>query len=480
MTLTGLSENRKKFILWGVLVCFLGVTCGTVPNARGLTLSEERTLGRKLLDKIREHFPLIEDGEILDYVQSVGNRVVRQMGPVTYEYRFFLIDEATPNAFAIPGGYVFLYRGLVEMMDTEGEMASIISHELAHIQSHHIKKSLEKGKILSIASVVGMLAGAFLGLKPTATQALATGVMAGARSMQLQYSREHEEEADRLGFQYLTAAGYDPQDMVSMMRKIGRGGWRGNSRIPSYLSTHPGVSERVSYLETMMKRYRETVSESKQKSPPQGDFYLMQAALISEYAEPAVAMDRFKSWEKEEDRSAAVTYGLGRLHLRQRQIPQAISALQEAARKEPNSGMVLGSLGSAYFQQGRLPEAQKTLQAALLLNPDASMVHFNLALVLQQMGHKDEALQHFRQSEQLAPLFPEIDYHLGVLLGQMDQLGSAHFHLGRYYQQKQDWDLASFHYKKAKPLLENSPEKQETIDRELKEIKEKKKERPLR
>ena len=468
-------KKWKCFTLWSIVLCFVLGTCvGPVPGAWGITLSEERTLGRKLLNKIREQLPLIEDGEMVDYVQSVGNRIVRQLGPVTYEYRFFLIDESTPNAFAIPGGYIFLYRGLIEMMDNEGEMASILSHELAHIQARHIHQSIERGKILSIATVAGVLAGAFIGLKPDAAQALTTSVMAGAKSLQLKYSREQEEEADRLGFRYLTGAGYDAESMVSIMRKIGRGGWRGGSSIPSYLSTHPGVSERVTYLDTMVKRYHGATPQAKAKKP-QGDFLLMQAALISEYSDPEVAKDRFKSWKETEERSAAATYGLGRLYLRQGQVPQALSQLQEAARRKPDSAMVLGTLGSAYFQQGRPLEAQKTLQTALLLNPDASMAHFNLALVLKENGRKEEALQHLRKAEQLAQILPEIDYHLGVLLGQMNQLGEAHFHLGRYYRQKQDWKLATFHYEKAKPLLEGSEEKKETIDQELEEIRENKK-----
>jgi tetratricopeptide (TPR) repeat protein len=137
--------------------------------------------------------------------------------------------------------------------------------------------------------------------------------------------------------------------------------------------------------------------------------------------------------------------------------------------------MVLGTLGAAYLKKGYLPEAQRTLETALLINPEASTVHFHLGLVLQEMGRQKEALRHFQRAEQLAPLFPEIDYHLGVLLGQMNELGLAHFHLGQYYQQKRDWKLAAFHYKKAKPLLQNSPEKLETIDEELEEMKKKKK-----
>ena len=101
----------------------------------------------------------------LTYVQSVGNRIVRQLGSTPYEYQFFVINQSVPNAFAVPGGYIFIYRGLIEMMTSEGELAGILSHEMGHIQAHHYQRRVEEGHMLNVATIAGVLAAVLLGAK---------------------------------------------------------------------------------------------------------------------------------------------------------------------------------------------------------------------------------------------------------------------------------------------------------------------------
>jgi len=442
-----------------------------------LDLSEEKELGGKVLEKVKEQMPLVEDGEIVAYVQSLGNRIVKQMGTTLYDYQFFVIDKSDVNAFAVPGGYVFVYRGLIEALDSEGELASIISHELAHVQARHIQRRMEQGKLLSIATLVGALAAAFLGMAGggEASQALAMGSMAGAKSMELKYSRDNEEEADQLGFRYLCDAGYDPIYTVRSMQALSENRFNsGSGSMPSYLSTHPGTSERIQYLQDMVEDYHKKHPQSQQKSAARDEeFELVRAALLAEYSDPKIAMAHLQAeYRQAKDASA---YGLGRLYLREGHIEEAIPYLQDAASRNPDSPLVLTTLGSAYFQLGRLGEAQRVLQSALLVDPSSTSARFRLALVLKDLGKQDEALQNLQQIEKFAPSFPEIDYHMGVLLGQMKQLGMAHYHLGRYYQHEHDWKTAVFHYRKARELLRSDPQKLAEIDRELRDVEKKNK-----
>jgi predicted Zn-dependent protease len=458
-----------------VLVVFLAFAVlwtGSVVPAQGLSLSEEKILGRKLLDAIRQYYRLIDDGEIVSYVRSVGRRITDQLQPSPFDYHFYVLDESTPNAFAIPGGYVFVFRGLMEMMESEGELAAILSHELAHVQARHIHERMERGKVLSVATLAGALAAAFLGAHSDVASALATGVMAGSTSLELKYTRENEEEADRLGFRYLCAAGYPPQAMVSVMEKLGREGWRGDSRIPSYLQTHPAVNERVDYLRQMAERMVET-SPPRPTRDPNGDFALVQAAIISAYGDPQVAGDQLAAWRMKAgtERRAASHYGMGRLHLRMGRLEPALAELRQAAALKPQSPLVLSSLGEAYYRTGRLTEAENALLGALALDPESAIAHFRLALVLEEQGKIQQALDHLREADTLAPLYPEIDYHLGVLFGRIDQLGPAHFHLGRYYMARSDRHLALFHYEKAKELLPAGDERLEDIEEILETLK---------
>lgn len=439
-----------------------------------LSISDEKALGKKVLDQVRERMPLIEDGETLTFVQSVGNRIVKVIGTTLYDYQFFIIDRPDINAFAVPGGYVFLYRGLIEILHDEGEMASIIGHELAHIQARHVERATQQGRVLNIATILGVLAGAFLGLGGNAASAIMMGSVAGAQSAQLKYSRENEEEADELGFRFVCDAGYDPVNIVNAMQALNQQRFPSSKGVPSYLSTHPDTAERIQYLQTMVREYhKKNPTAKKKQASPSEEFAFVRAALVSEYSDPDKAMERLKS-ELQQGNDAA-TYGIGRLLLRQGHTEQAIEYLQNSASRHPNSPLVLSTLGSAYYRAGRLSEAERVLKSALLLDPASTSARLRLALVYKDQSRNDEALKNLQQIEKFAPTFPDIDYHLGVLLGQMNQLGLAHYYLGRYHQHHRDGKTAIFHYSKAKVLLKGEPEKLKEIETELKELDKKSK-----
>ncbi len=434
-------------------------------RVEALTLSEEKDVGRKFLTVIKKFLPMVEDGDVLTYVRGVGNRVVKELGTTSYQYQFFIIDQPVPNAFAVPGGYIFIYRGIIELMDSEAELASIFAHELSHIQARHIQRQIDEQKVLTVTSMAGLIAGILLG-GSGAGPALAAGSMAAGQTAALSFSRAHEMEADQLGFRYLCAAGYDPFEMASIMHKMDQRKWTGVSRIPDYLMTHPALGERVLYLDEMAKKQKATNPVKIKQTL--GDFQLMQAALIAGYTDQDKAYDRFQAGAKKGDKAAV--YGLGCLYMRQGKYRDAEAQLQAAARAMPSSPLVLSSLGAAYHQLGKLQEAQKTFQTALTLDPSASIVHYRLALVCMDLGQKEGALEHLQKIEELAPMFPEVDYQLGIVLGQVNRLGMAHYHLGRYYDRKSNVPLAVMHYKKAKAYILDSPAKLDEINQALKEL----------
>lgn len=437
-------------------------------GTHALTLSEEKELGQKVLEQIRRMMPLVEDGEIVAYVGTLGNRIVKQFEASPYQWQFFVVDQAVPNAFAIPGGYVFVYRGLIDLLTSEGELAAVLCHELAHIQLHHIERRMNESRIWNIASLAGLLAGVLLGAAGGSAVggALAMGSTAGAASFQLQYSRENEQEADQRGFRYFCALGYPPQDMPSAMKRLSQGTYISEVTSPSYLSTHPLLTERVQYLEEMVRRQR---AESPKATyiDDMGDFPYMKAALNAQYGNTGLVAERFLADSKKGDTVAL--YGLGRFYLRKGDVQQAMPLLEQAARQKAGSPFILSSLGAVYFQQGRLQDALRMFEGALSMDSAAPLVHYRIALVLKDMGRKEEALDHLERIEGLAATFPEVDYQLGVLLGETNKLGMAHFHLGRYYEVRGDMKLALFHYQKAKPLLRGTPQGEE-IEGKLKEL----------
>lgn len=459
-------KTKRGLTAFTLFVFCLVILC-PAREVGAITLSEEKELGKKFVGMLRKSMPLVEDGEVLTYVRSVGNRVAKEVGITTYQFQFFVVDQPIPNAFAVPGGYIFIYSGLIEMMSSEDELAGILSHELAHIQARHLQRTIDESKIASIGMVAGLVAGILLG-----APGLAAGGLAATESAQLQYSRAHEMEADQFGFRFLCASGYDPGAMPAMMAKLLDHTYLQSSKVPSYLATHPALQERVQYLSEMVKKQK-TSSSRKAQRPANGDFKVMQATLIAEYSDEARALDRFQAGIKKGDNVAQ--FGLGRLYLRQNKWSEAVEQLRLAARLIPSSPFVLCTLADAYHRVGKLEEAQSTLASALVLDPSAAIAHFRLAMVLMDMGKKDEALDHLMQIEELAPMFPEVDYQLGILLGQADKLGLAHYHLGLYYYHKDNKELAISHFKKAKSLITDSAVKIDEINADLKELETKKK-----
>ena len=459
--------GRKTFKARAVAALLVFIFATLAPGwASPMSLSEEDELGHKIIKLIRKTEPFIDDGEILTYVNEVGQRLVSQVGVTPYRFRFFVIDESVPNAFAVPGGNIFIYRGIIEMMSSEDQLASILGHECGHIMARHFQRSIDESKITSVAMLAGMIAGIFLG-----APGLAAGSMAAGGTAALEYSREHEMEADLRGFGYLYKAGYNPEAMPAMMTELLHRTWLESANVPDYLKTHPATEERVLYLKDLVKK--EHASGGRLGKPPVGEFKVIQTALIAGYSDEEKALERFRAGMKRGDPTAF--YGLGRLYLREQKWREAVVELKKAARLMPYDPFVLSTLAEACRKAGKPAEAETILESALAIDPSSAAARYRLALALMDMGKNDKAIENLTRIEELAPTFPDIDYQLGMALGQLNKLGPAHFYLGCYYYHEDQNEAAISQFKMAKPLLAGSPSQLRKTDDYLSELVPKKK-----
>ena len=173
-------------------------------------------MGKKFMLYTTTSLPLIEDPYIVDYVRKLGHYIVEQVPSPPFDFHFYVINEEVYNAFAGPGGYIFIYTGLIAAMESEEELAGILGHEVAHVAARHISKRIEQAKKINIATMAGVLAGVFLG-GGSAAGALSTTSLAAGQSLSLKYSRENEIEADQLGLKFLNQAGYGgPSDELML------------------------------------------------------------------------------------------------------------------------------------------------------------------------------------------------------------------------------------------------------------------------
>jgi predicted Zn-dependent protease len=373
---------RKPWKLLIYLVALLIVVGPQTRLARAdLSIEEEKKIGRQFLKAALSHLRLIQDPEVVGYVNRVGQDIVKHLEVHIFPYHFYVVDSSSLNAFAAPGGYVFMNRGLIEIMEDEGELAAILAHEIAHVQSRHIAQRMARARTLNLAALGGMLA------------------QAGATSAMLNYSRQDEEEADRKGLRYLEAANYSGEDFVQIMRKMGQDSWKAGGHIPTYLTTHPGVSERVVYLSTTVGT-RPTSAEIRNLDSE--GFILMQVKLYGSYESPKEAEPKFRDWFEKPETRAMAYYGTGLMRRRQRLMDEAVESFKSAIALRPDLAPILVELGETYFEMGELDKANQVLNSALTLEPDQPVALYALGRCQLEQGQVAESSKQLARAARIA------------------------------------------------------------------------------
>lgn len=212
-----------------------------------LTPSEELELGRSLLREVRRAMPLVADPEISFYIDALGHRLVSNAPDAAGTFHFLTVDNSQVNAFAMPGGIVGIHTGLLTEARDEAELAAVIAHEIAHITQRHIARMYARGREINFTTGLAVLAGILAAsIDPELGQAAIAGGLAFGAQSQIDFTRSNEAEADRVGIQILTSAGFDPHamaDFFERMQELTRGA---HDAIPEYLRTHPVTLGRIS------------------------------------------------------------------------------------------------------------------------------------------------------------------------------------------------------------------------------------------
>jgi predicted Zn-dependent protease len=224
----------------------------TAVSFQGLSLisvKEEIELGREAQRQIKAKVPQLSDATVVSYVQSLGRRLTPHAGGPRYPYSMFVANYREINAFALPGGPVWINRGTIAAAQNEAQVVSVLAHEIAHISQRHAADQLTKNLVAN--GLLGLL-GAMLGndggarTAQIAAQALAGGYM-------LKFSRDDEREADRVGARIMRQAGWDPREMIGFMELLRRQQGRDPSSVEVFVSSHPGPAERAQLLRSEIR-----------------------------------------------------------------------------------------------------------------------------------------------------------------------------------------------------------------------------------
>ena len=236
---------------------------------------------------------MLNDARVDDYVEGVGRSLVRaipsEFQEPAFRYTFEVVNQKEINAFALPGGPMFLHRGMIEAATTEGEMAGVMAHEIAHVALRHGTAQATKGEKFQIGAIAGQILGAIVG--GAAGSVIAQGSSFGLGAYFLKYGREYEREADLLGARIMAQAGYDPRDMAEMFRTIEKESGAGG---PEWLSSHPNPGNRYNAIqkEAAMLHVRGTSSSPAEFSAVKSRLRGMPPAYTAEQIARAKANGR--------------------------------------------------------------------------------------------------------------------------------------------------------------------------------------------
>lgn len=237
-----------------------------IPDNNKYSPAEDVKLGQEAAAEARQQLPMLNDDGVDSYVEDVGRRLVNAIPPEfqhrEFRHTFDVINQKEINAFALPGGPMFLNRGMIEASKSEAEMAGVMAHEIAHVALRHGTAQATKGQKFQIGAMAGQILGAIVG--GTAGSVISQGSQLGLGTYFMKYGREYERQADLLGAQMMARAGYDPRQMANMFKTIeAQGGGRGG---PEWMSSHPNPGNRFDAInrEAAMLRVTNPIRDSGQ------------------------------------------------------------------------------------------------------------------------------------------------------------------------------------------------------------------------
>ncbi|OZA30104.1 MAG: peptidase M48 [Hydrogenophilales bacterium 17-61-9] len=378
---------------------------------------DEQALGRAIMRDVYVDPRYLDDPEIETYLNQLGYKLVSVSPRNQREFTFFVVDDPSINAFAMPGGNIGVHTGLLLAAQSESELASVVAHEITHVTQDHIARMIA-GQSQRYWPTMAALALALLAARsnPNVASAAIASTQAYSIQNQLNFSRDYEREADRLGYEMLTRASFDPRGMSGFFNRLQRASRFYDSSAPAYLRTHPLTSDRIADMESR------SASAPYLQVQDSLDFHLVRARLRARENSPAEAVIAQRSTLKEKRYSneAAARYGLVTALLRARQFKEAEAEAQKLAAGKSSSPMIQQLFANVALASGNPTLALQRFQNGSAAYPGYRPLQYGYIGALLAAGRSPEALALVDKQQGMYPL----DRRLWLLAAQTHaQLG---------------------------------------------------------
>lgn len=252
-----MEENMRKFgLIFAAAVVLVTLSCATTgPGGKKdlilISDSQENGLGLEFDKQVRTESKILDDAQWQSYFNEMGQRIVAVSDRKEIEYHFTVIESDDINAFATPGGYVYIYTGLLKLMDSEAQLAAVTSHEISHVVARHGVKRLQQA--LGISILLEIVSG------KSDSQTLQTAIGLGLSVALSGYSRSNEREADRFGIHYMSLAGYNPKGVIDMFEKLASVSEGKRNFFENMMATHPETQERIQNAKSQLAEFSQDV-----------------------------------------------------------------------------------------------------------------------------------------------------------------------------------------------------------------------------
>lgn len=416
---------------------------------------KEHQLGRAWLQNLRSKVRTISDPELKAYVENLVYRLVGTSQVQDRRLEIVIIDSPELNAFAVPGGIIGINAGLLLYAKTEQQFSSVLAHELAHLSQRHFARGIEAAKRQRVPLLAATLASVVLLATGGGDAGLAAiaSTQAAALQSRLSYSRQHEQEADRIGIQNLVKAGMDPRAMAAMFEQMNRAHRFAGRKPPEFLLTHPVTESRIADTRSRAEQY------PKRQAKDSTSYHLMRAKVELYYAQTAqVAVKRFKAILKDGNPNLAFAYqyGLALAYNKAGKTKSALTNLAPLLKQQPDNPHYILLKSNIDITRRQYKKAQTQLATALRFHINNFALRYTQAEAFMGGKQYQSAERALKKLAKQRPTDPDIWYLLAEIQGLSKNIAGLHQSRAEYFFLNGDVDKAIEHLEYALKLSHKS------------------------
>jgi beta-barrel assembly-enhancing protease len=430
-------------------ICFVSPRCfaqdlpdiGSPANAL-LSLDDEYRIGLMVVRGLRDQGRILDDAEVSEYLQDIGNRLSSHAQEGAHQFYFFAVRDPSINAFALPGGFIGVNSGLVLATANENELAGVLAHEISHVTQRHIARSIADQSHTSLVSTAAMLAAILLGATAGASGDAMQGAIAitqgAAMQRQINYTRDNEAEADRVGIAVMSAAGFDPLGMPSFFETLSHRYPAGkNQQILEMLQDHPVTSARIAETRSRAMQLGRIRSHDTQS------YSLARERLRSLVGQADVARNYYLERDKN---GAPLTqeerYGRAFAALQVGDVTDSVPEFESLVREFPKVTQYHSALGQALLAADRKDESRSVLEKAVRLFPRNISITVRLAETLMETGDNKRAHHILLDLFNVVPPTPEQAKLIARAANAAGDVADSYYYMSEYHIMSGDLLLA--------------------------------------